>query len=828
MAYSWQESVKPAGTQDIQCDIEYLDKSYIHVYLDGAETTDFAWTSTTNIRLNSALSAETTVLLIRKTEREYLYIEFASGAPFIEVNVDSQNKQFLHLAQELVEGRAIPGFYGNISMNGYRITNLEDPKDAQDAATKSYVDGLHGAAVARADAQFARTLRVPESSVSLLPSAADRSWTSLGFDGLGQPIVQDPSGTGLWGYVPAAGSFEQGSLLTQRFEVLLWESTDEYWRWDGAMPKTVPPGSTPETAGGTGKGKWVDVTDATLRSNLSSVKDGMGDALLAVKQPYTGSVARTQHDKNWDSVNLLDFVYDTDVVDGFVDYGLGLNRAIAAMASLGSTSVEHIPRRRINLPAGLLHIKTKVQLTFGPFAMCGEGIYQTVFTIHPSAASDDDYLFDFSSSGWSSTGRVRISELYLSDFTVLGETPTWIRKKIFKFYGVGWDFAVENVQVWSPPLSAFDMTDTMDGVFNQVRVNSGGRFLTATSDVTHQINMLNQYDSCNALRFIGCHFENNYSGVSYIRGSSNNIIFDGMCKFENNSRNNLVPVNQIYGATSEGIKFDNVFVSHPSGISVYWLDSNGRHVSIRAGSFMSPSDLGGYTGLRWFRIHRTNWNAATACVQLVADIDMMHVDGYGYNGTNQLSPFVFEGEVIFRAKAIRLARPNAFMYINWNCKIDIENLTLLGAVTSDYQTSLFNVAAASVKADVNVDKYNGSVAGTVYTNTAMTATSRRQSIINVRGKSLQSSSLTLSEGTDPLGYDESWTWNASGSVANIGYCHTGKRMVVRCPDTSNCLVTGGNIFLPGGAVTGACTITLMAMNVSFRQGWVEVSRVAGV
>ncbi|MBZ7735608.1 hypothetical protein FML36_27270, partial [Klebsiella pneumoniae] len=319
----------------------------------------------------------------------------------------------------------------------------------------------------------------------------------------------------------------------------------------------------------------------------------MGDALLAVKQPYTGAVARTQHDKNWDSLNLLDFVYDTDVVDGFVDYGLGLNRAIAAMASLGSTSVEHIPRRRINVPAGLLHIKTKVELSFGPFALCGEGIFQTIFAIHPSAESDDDYLFDFSSAGWSATGRVRISELYLSNFSVLGETANWIRKKIFKFYGVGWDFAVENVQVWSPPLSSFDMTDTMDGVFNQVRINSGGRFLTAGSEVTHQINMLNQHDSCNAIRFMSCHFENNYSGVSYIRGSSNNILFGGMCKFENNSRNNLVPVNQIYGSTSDSVKFENIFVSHPANITVYWLDSNGRHVSIRGGSFMSPSEVGG-------------------------------------------------------------------------------------------------------------------------------------------------------------------------------------------------------------------------------------------
>ncbi|HCA7349246.1 TPA: hypothetical protein MX311_000472 [Klebsiella pneumoniae] len=628
------------------------------------------------------------------------------------------------------------------------------------------------------------------------------------------------------GYV-FLGDYEDGPFqFSARNQYIRYNN--QYYRLNAATDVGFTTTGTDATSFANDVTHFVLMDGDTLRQNLGSGEEGVGDALLAVKQPYTGAVARTQHDKNWDSINLLDFVYATDVVDGFVDYGLGLNRAIAAMASLGSTSVERKPRRRINLPAGLLCIKTKVELSFGPFALCGEGTFQTVFTIHPSAESDDDYLFDFSSSGWSKTGRVRISELYLSNFTVLGETENGIRKGIFKFYGVGWDFAIENVQVWAPTLSSFDMYDTMDGVFNQVRINSGGRFLTADSEITHQINMRNQYDNCNAIRFMSCHFENNFSGVVDIRGTANNIYFGGMCKFENNSRNNLVPVFQINGSASESIKIENVFVSHPAGIKVYWLNSNSRHLSIRGGSFMSPSEAGGYTGLRWFRIHRTNWSGATECVQLVADIDMMHVDGYGYDGTEQLSPFDFEGEVIFRAKAIRLARPNTFMYINWKCKIDIENLTLLGAVTSDYQTSLFNVAASSVKADVNVDKYNGSVVGTVYVNPAMTTASRRQSIINVRGKSLQSSSLTLSEGTDPLGYDESWTWNASGNVANIGYCHTGKRMVVRCADTSNCLIAGGNIFLPGGAVTAACTITLVAMNISFRQGWVEVSRVAGV
>lgn len=172
MAFSWQEQIKPAGTQDIQCDIEYLDKSYIHVYLDGVETTGYTWTSATNIRLNTALAASTTVLLIRKTEREYLYIEFASGSPFIEVNVDSQNTQFLHLAQELVEGRAISGFYGTISMNGYRITNLANPISAQDAATKAYVDAADALLGQRIDAEHSGWVSAVQAE-SVIRQAAD-------------------------------------------------------------------------------------------------------------------------------------------------------------------------------------------------------------------------------------------------------------------------------------------------------------------------------------------------------------------------------------------------------------------------------------------------------------------------------------------------------------------------------------------------------------------------------------------------------------------------------------------------------------------------------
>lgn len=50
--------------------------------------------------------------------------------------------------------------------------------------------------------------------------------------------------------------------------------------------------------------------DAASATDLASVANGKGDALVAVKQPFTGSVARTQHDKNAESLSLLDFGAD--------------------------------------------------------------------------------------------------------------------------------------------------------------------------------------------------------------------------------------------------------------------------------------------------------------------------------------------------------------------------------------------------------------------------------------------------------------------------------------------------------------------------------------
>lgn len=75
---------------------------------------------------------------------------------------------------------------GPFNAEGYRISKLADPVNSQDAATKNYVD-------TQGDARLNRTLRVPESYVSVLPPVGQRANKLLAFNDAGQPIMVLPA-----------------------------------------------------------------------------------------------------------------------------------------------------------------------------------------------------------------------------------------------------------------------------------------------------------------------------------------------------------------------------------------------------------------------------------------------------------------------------------------------------------------------------------------------------------------------------------------------------------------------------------------------------------
>lgn len=84
-----------------------------------------------------------------------------------------------------------------------------------------------------------------------------RRWTIAGFQYTAEEAIRN------YGYI-TMDSFEDGATLTLPNQVLRYEATGEYYRWDGEFPKTVPAGSTPESAGGVGLGAWLSIGYATI------------------------------------------------------------------------------------------------------------------------------------------------------------------------------------------------------------------------------------------------------------------------------------------------------------------------------------------------------------------------------------------------------------------------------------------------------------------------------------------------------------------------------------------------------------------------------------
>jgi hypothetical protein len=89
------------------------------------------------------------------------------------------------------------------------------------------------------------------------------------------------------------GSFEEGAVISGWPDVV-WSQTDgKYYQWYLDEAKTIAAGSTPATSGGIGAGAWVDRTDVTLRSELSSAfgVSLVGGAGVRIKTSQAGGLS---------------------------------------------------------------------------------------------------------------------------------------------------------------------------------------------------------------------------------------------------------------------------------------------------------------------------------------------------------------------------------------------------------------------------------------------------------------------------------------------------------------------------------------------------------
>ncbi|GEM_PF-2506808 len=144
--------------------------------------------------------------------------------------------------------------------------------------------------------------KIDEFVTSLVNTYVDRfgneHYTIEGLRWLAQQAISQ------YGWI-LTDSFQDGADITLPNQALRDEETGEYFRWDGALPKHVDPGSTPSSTGGIGIGAWVGIGDASLRTMLASADNAKGDALVATK--LQSGVARTVHDKMSEIPSLKDY-----------------------------------------------------------------------------------------------------------------------------------------------------------------------------------------------------------------------------------------------------------------------------------------------------------------------------------------------------------------------------------------------------------------------------------------------------------------------------------------------------------------------------------------
>lgn len=113
------------------------------------------------------------------------------------------------------------------------------------------------------------------------------------------------------------GNWATGLTVDNRQQIVYYNGS--WYKYLGELEHVIT-GDSPENDGGVWSaenptGKWSNIGDAALRSNLGSGEEEEGDALLAVKQLFEGAVSRTQHDKNSEFFSLMDAGGDRDSFD---------------------------------------------------------------------------------------------------------------------------------------------------------------------------------------------------------------------------------------------------------------------------------------------------------------------------------------------------------------------------------------------------------------------------------------------------------------------------------------------------------------------------------
>ena len=136
MSYSIQRAVSDGTLKTLLLSIDFLDSSYIKVFIDNVEQalgTTWTWATPKSITFPAPLAAGVAVLVRRSTNIAAVRHSLSGGAQFTNATMDDNFLQMLHITQESSEGLEMGDLYNELDMHGYRIRNLGYAVDGGDA-----------------------------------------------------------------------------------------------------------------------------------------------------------------------------------------------------------------------------------------------------------------------------------------------------------------------------------------------------------------------------------------------------------------------------------------------------------------------------------------------------------------------------------------------------------------------------------------------------------------------------------------------------------------------------------------------------------------------
>ena len=408
MPYSYNVYTGNGSNTQFTIGFPYIRREHVKVYVAYVDTA-YTYVNNTTVQLATAPGAGVRVEVRRITPAANVLVDFADGSTLVAADLDASNLQHLYLEQELDDYSkqtiSIDPATGLLTASGQRITNVADPVNAQDAATKAYTDTQDALRLKR-DGTQAMTGALPMGGFKVtgaadptsaqdlatktyvdtttVASAGDAMSGNLAMGGnkvtgLGAPTANADAATKVYVDTVALAALPDGDRgdITVSGVGTVWiidnGAVDEAKVGTGAITETkLGTGAVTEAKIGTGAVTSAKILDGTI------VNDDINAAAAISKTKINGTAITAADTGTVTSTMIL----DGTIVNADVNASAGITAGKLSFTQAGTGAT-----------ARTVDSKLKDVVSVKDFGAVGDGVADDTAAINAALAASSNLLF---------------------------------------------------------------------------------------------------------------------------------------------------------------------------------------------------------------------------------------------------------------------------------------------------------------------------------------------------------------------------------------------------------------------------------------------------